>query len=146
MGNYGLISRPLHDLLPKDLWIFKEYFLFSGFHWSKVATQAFQQLKDSMITAPTLAILSSAKTFELEIDASSQGIGVVLMQQGHPTAFINKSLGPRHQGLSVYEKELLAILFALEKWHHYPIIGHFIIRTDYQRINCSIGVRLNTPT
>ena len=52
----------------------------------------------------------------METDASSQGIRAVLMQEGRPLTFISKTLGPRRQKLSVYEKELLAIVHVVQKW------------------------------
>jgi hypothetical protein len=55
-----------------------------------------------------------SKHFTLETDASELGVGAVLMQLGHPIAFISKALGPRSKGLSTYEKEYLAILIAVD--------------------------------
>lgn len=55
----------------------------------------------------------------VETDASDKGIGAILMQNGHPIAFLSRALGPRHQGLSTYEKESLAIMLAVEKWRPY---------------------------
>lgn len=43
-------------------------------------------------------------------------MGIVLHQNGHPLAFISKPLSPRNQGLTVYEKEYLAILMAMDQW------------------------------
>lgn len=51
----------------------------------------------------------------METDASGICIGVVLMQEGHPLAYISKGLTASHVGLSVYEKELLALVFAMIK-------------------------------
>jgi len=45
---------------------------------------------------------------KIETDTSTQGVGAVLMQEGHLLAYISRTLGPKWQGLSVYEKELLA--------------------------------------
>lgn len=53
------------------------------------------------------------KTFRVETDASNGGVGAFLMQDGHPISFISRSLGPKWQHLSVYEKELLALVFAV---------------------------------
>lgn len=61
------------------------------------------------------------------------GIGAVLMQKGHPLAFISKSLGPKWQNLSVYEKELLEIVTAVQKWEQYLLGDHFIIGTDQKK-------------
>jgi hypothetical protein len=66
-----------------------------------------------------LALPNFAKTFVLEIDASDSGIGVVLMQEGHPLAFLSKSLGPKSRGLSTYENEYMAILIAIQQWRPY---------------------------
>lgn len=63
------------------------------------ASVAFHVLKDALVTAPVLALPDYDKPFIIEIDANSSGIGVVLMQQGHPIAYINKSLAPRHQAI-----------------------------------------------
>jgi hypothetical protein len=63
-----------------------------------------------------LALPNFNETFEVETDACDYGVGAVLMQKGHPIAFLSKALGPKNRGLSTYEKECLAILMAVEKW------------------------------
>lgn len=68
-----------------------------------------------MIIAPVLSLPDMTETFVIETDASNIGIGVVLMQQGHPVAFVSKGLSMRQQFLSAYEKELLTILVAIKK-------------------------------
>lgn len=71
----------------------------------------------------------------IETDASGAGMGVVLQQNGHPIAFISKAFGPRTQALSIYERELLAITFAVTKWRYYMKQGlFFLIKTDHESI------------
>jgi hypothetical protein len=71
------------------------------------------------MTTPVLAMPDFSKPFCIETDASNRGVGAVLLQQGHPLAFISKPFGPHTQGLSTYEKEYMAILAAIEHWRSY---------------------------
>lgn len=59
------------------------------------------------------------KQFIIETDASNNGIGAVLMQEGRPIAYLSKALCPENLGLSTYEKEPLAVLMATQKWRTY---------------------------
>jgi hypothetical protein len=59
------------------------------------------------------------RPFIIETDACDVGIGAVLMQDGHPLAFLSKALGPKFRGLSTYEKEYMAILLAVQQWRSY---------------------------
>ena len=101
-------------------------------------------LKQALYTAPVLALLDFSLPFHNETDASGSGIGAVLQQNGHPIAFISKALSPRNQGLSVYEKEYLAILMAVEQWRHYLLQGEFFIHTDHRSLIHLNEQRLHT--
>jgi len=132
--GYASIGKPLTDLLKKD-----------GFKWGNEAEKSFQALKQAMTTTLVLAMPNFEVPFEIENDASSQGIGAVLQQNKHPIAFINRTLGPRWQNLSVYEKELLAIVFAVQKWEQYLLGRPFIIRTDQKSLKYLLDQKLSTP-
>ena len=58
------------------------------------------------------------------------GFRAVLMQESHPIAYLSKALSPRHQALSAYEKEFMAVVKAVEKWRPYLLGKHFIIKID----------------
>lgn len=132
--SFGVIAKPLTELLKKD-----------AFSWSPAAQLSFDQLKVALTTAPVLALPDLSQPFIVETDACTRGIGAVLMQNKHPLAFISKALSPRQQTLSVYEKELLAIILATKQWHYYLISGHFIIRTDQKSLKHLIDQKVTTP-
>jgi hypothetical protein len=83
------------------------------FVWTQDHQVVFDTLKQALISAPVLALPNFAKPFVIETDAYDVGIGVVLIQEGHPLAFLSKALGPKSRGLSTYEKEYMAILLAV---------------------------------
>lgn len=93
-------------------------------------TVAFQYLKQAMIVSSVLALPNFSRPFILEVDACHTGVGAVLMQDRRPLAFLSQSLSKRHQGLSTYEKKLIALLIAVDRWGHYLHPHHFIIKTD----------------
>lgn len=91
-----------------------------------------------------MALPNFAKIFVIETDASDKGIRAVLMHEGHPLAYVSKALGPKTSTLSVYEKEYLAILLAVEQWRPYLQLKEFIIRTDHKSLTNLNEQRLHT--
>ena len=134
--DYGKLAQPLTRLCKTS----------GGLEWSEEADKAFNQLKWAMTKAPVLVIPDYNQEFVVETNASGNGIGAVLMQQGHPIAFISKALSPKHQSLSVYDKEMFAVLFAVKKWHHFLIRRHFIIKTDHQPLKYLLEQKVVTPS
>jgi hypothetical protein len=87
-----------------------------------------------MTTTPVLALPNFNTTFTVETDACGEGIGAILMQAGQPIAFLSKALGDKHKNLSIYEKEFLALIMAVERWKHYLKRQEFIILTDHKSL------------
>lgn len=125
--NYGLLAKPLTALLKKQ-----------AFLWSEPAQQAFQSLKQAMTNTPVLALPNFEKTFVVETDACNTGVGAVLSQEGHPVAYYSKALGVASQKTSIYEKEFLAIVMAVDRWRFYLSRAPFVIKTDHQSL-CHLG-------
>ena len=132
--HFGTIARPLTALTKKD-----------AFAWNEEAQGAFEELKETLCNAPVLALPRFDKQFVVETDACGVGIGAVLMQDGHPLAYISRHLKGKQLHLSIYEKELLAVVYAVQKWRHYLLTSHFIIKTDQRSLKYLLEQRLNTP-
>lgn len=86
--------------------------------WTSLTDEAFHHLKNALSQAPVLAILDFKKQFVLETDAGDIGFGAVLMQEGHPIAYLSKPVCAKNQALSTYEKECMAIILAMENGDH----------------------------
>ena len=132
--HYGMISQRLTHLLRKNI----------PFVWSSEAQSAFDQLKRALTTAPVLPLPNFQKQFVIETDACDTGVGAVLLQDGHPLAFVSKGLGLRTKGLSTYEKEYMAVLLAVERWRTYLQHAEFLILTDHISLSHLEDQRLHT--
>ena len=95
-----------------------------------------------MHKALVLATLEFIKTFIMESDALGNGIGVVLMQEGHPLTFTSHSIKGKNLKRPNYENEMLAILHILQQWCPYLIGRHFKVKTDHDSLKYFLEQRL----
>lgn len=100
--GYGLIARPLYDLLKKGT-----------YHWNEMDEQAFCALKKVMTTPLMLPLPNFSEELVIETDVCEDRVGEVLMQTNHPLAFHSKSLGPQYTRLSFCEKEMIVIIVVI---------------------------------
>nr|GEV29659.1 gypsy/Ty3 retroelement polyprotein [Tanacetum cinerariifolium] len=112
---------------PKKIEAMPDWPLPTNIKQLREAQVAFEKLKQEITEAPVLALLDFNEEFIIDIDASSYGIGAVLQQRGHPIAFLSKTLAPKHQALSAYKKELLAV----SKW--LPKLLGFDYEIEYKK-------------
>jgi hypothetical protein len=113
--NFSQIARPLTHLLAKDaLFIFTEESL-----------QAFQTLKKALISAPVIQPPNWHLPFEIMCDASDYAIGVVLGQlmdkKQYAISYVSKTLTGPQLNYTTMEKELLAVVSAIEKFRSYLV-------------------------
>ncbi|KAK9120697.1 hypothetical protein Syun_018314 [Stephania yunnanensis] len=99
-----MIAAPMMRLTKKD----------DRFDWSHECEDAFWELKRKLTSAPVLALPVASRGFSVYIDASDTGLGRVLMQDGHLTAYLSRRLRPNEVNYSVHDLKLAAVVFALK--------------------------------
>ena len=112
--NFSDIARTLFNLTRKE----------APFIWASPQEMSFRTLIQAFVTAPVLALPDHFKPFRLITDASGFATGTILEQPDalicwHPVAYHSKSLQPAERNYEIHDKELLAIVRALEIFCHY---------------------------
>jgi len=108
-------AHPLFDLSQND----------AGWRWREAEHSAFNRLKQSVTAAPVLISPNSTRPFCIEADSSNFMTGAVLSQvsaeddKWHPVTFLSKSLSSIEQNYEIHDKEMLAIIQALQEWRHF---------------------------
>ena len=120
--NLSALTEPLRNLLKKD----------REFAWSPSHQKAFQKTKEAICRDVTLAYFDPKKEVVLEVDASTQGLGAALMQEGQPIAFASKSLTDTERRYANIEREMLAVVYACEKFHAYVYGRAFTVLSDHK--------------
>nr|GEY29221.1 reverse transcriptase domain-containing protein [Tanacetum cinerariifolium] len=122
------IARPMTRLLEKD----------TSFFFSKESVEAFQTLKRKLAEAPILISPDWDLPFELMCDASDFAIGVVLgkHQEKHfrPIHYASKTIIKAESNYTTTEKEMLAVVYAFEKFRSYLIMDKSIVYTDHSAL------------
>ena len=116
------VTHPLHNLLQKGV----------PWNWSSSQAEAFQQVKSLIVDSPTLSFYDPNRELTLENDASEYGLGSTLMQEGKPIAFASRALSSSEKNYAQIEKEMLAILFGLNKFHHFTYGRNVTAVTDHK--------------
>lgn len=127
--NCSTISEPLNKLLRKD----------SEFIWETDQSQAFEDLKNKLSEKVALSQPDFQKLFILETDASSTGLGAVLLQKNdkdeeEPILFMSMMLTETERRYPITQKEMLGALWSMEYCHYYLYGREFILRTDHKAL------------
>ena len=103
------ITKPLRDLTRQDAeWI-----------WDEPQQSAFECLKQAVSAMPVLRYYNLKEDVTIQCDASQRGLGAALLQGGQPVAYASRALTDTEVNYAQIEKELLAIVFASEKFDSY---------------------------
>ena len=86
--------------------------------WDQEHQGAFDGIKTVISSLPVLAYFDAKAEHTIQCDASKQGLGAVLLQEGQPMMYISRTLTETEQRYSNIERELLAVVFALERLDH----------------------------
>ena len=101
------------------------------FDWNSKCKDNFQKLKEMITSALVLKIADPEGKFVVCTDACKQGIGGVLMQDGHVISYESRKLKEHEKNYATHDLELAAIIHALKMWRHYLMGKKFELRTDH---------------
>ena len=127
------LSSPLRDLCKQD----------SEYQWGPEHCKAFTNVKDEISGATNLQFYDSKKTLTLQVDASTRGLGAALIQDKGPVAFASKALTETECRYSNIEREMLGIVFGLERFHHYVFGRHTLVETDHKPLESIVQKSLH---
>ncbi|GFW04409.1 retrovirus-related Pol polyprotein from transposon 17.6 [Trichonephila clavipes] len=134
--GFSNIARPLHKLTESKQ---------KKFQWTKECEDSFLQLKEALTSSPILIYPQPDKPFILDTDASNESVGAVLSQeidgQERVVAYWSKCLSKPERNYCVTRKELLAIVKAIEHFHHYLYGQKFLLRTDHASLTWLMNFR-----
>ncbi|WVZ70349.1 hypothetical protein U9M48_019024 [Paspalum notatum var. saurae] len=114
--SFSRIAKPMTSLLEKG----------APFIWTKERQAAFYELKKRLTTTPVLTLPDLTKSFTVYCDASKEGLGCVLMQEG--------KLRKHKVNYSTHDLELAAVVHALKIWRHYLFGNRCEIYTDHKSL------------
>ena len=134
LPHFSIVTKPLNDMLK----------IYSVWNWDYEQQEAFTKIKTMVTSAPTLAYFDPNKPTTVIADASSYGIGGVLLQESdgkqHSVAFCSRTLTPTEQQYAQIERECLACVWSCEKFIQYLRGLHsFRLITDHKLIVPLIG-------
>ena len=126
--DFSKIARPLCRLLEKD----------TTFSFDDSCKAAFEEIKIRLVQAPIIAAPEWDQGFEMMCDASDFAMGAVLRQRKEKIFgaiyYASRTLNEAQENYSTTEKEMLAIVFACEKFRPYILGSHIIVHTDHAAI------------
>lgn len=134
--NFSDLTFPYRQLLKKD----------APWTWAEPQQQAFTAIKQLISSAPVLSHYNPQKELVIQTDASSKGLGSCLMQDGHPISFASRALTDCETRYAQIEKELLAIVYACEKFNNYVYGRDVTVQSDHKPLESIFAKPMSTTT
>jgi hypothetical protein len=122
--GFSKISKPMTEFLEKD----------KKFKWTSTCKASFQELKKRLTTTLILLMLDMEKLLSIYCDASGQGLGCVLMQDGHVVAYASRQLRKDEAHYPTHDLELAAVIHTLKIWRHYLMGKRCELYTDHKSL------------
>jgi hypothetical protein len=104
------------------------------FEWTPRCEASFQELKKRLTTTPVLTMPDMERPFLIYCDASGQGLGCVLMQDGHVVAYASRQLRKHEEKYPTHDLELAAVVHTLKIWRHYIIGKRCEVYSDHKSL------------
>ncbi|PAA47069.1 hypothetical protein BOX15_Mlig004214g7 [Macrostomum lignano] len=120
--NFSALASPLRQLLKKDV----------AWNWGKWQEEAYEAIKESLCKAPLLGQFNLDQSVILSVDASKDGLGAALMQDGHVIEYASSSMTPAQKKYAQIEKEFLAIVFGCCRFRQYLWGRHVQVESDHK--------------
>ena len=133
MPNMDTVSAPLRELLEKNV----------AWHWGQEQEESFERLKQMAWSTPVLGYYDPSKPLILSVDASSKGLGAVLLQDGKPLAYASGALTPTQERYAQIDKETLAIVYGAQKFHQFIYGSPTHIESDHKPLQCILSKPLH---
>jgi hypothetical protein len=122
--EFSKISKPMTELLAKG----------KTFEWTPRREASFQEVKKRITMALVLTMPDMEKPFSIYYKASGQGLGCVLMQDGHVVAYASRQLRKHKEKYPTHDLELAALVHALKIWGHYIIGKRCEVYSDHKSL------------
>jgi hypothetical protein len=104
------------------------------FEWTPRREASFQELKKRLTTTLVLTMPDVERPFSIYYDASGQGLGCILMQDGHVVAYASRQLRKHEEKYPTHDLELAAVVHYLKIWRHYIIGKRCDVYSDHKRL------------
>jgi hypothetical protein len=122
--GFSKIAQSMSSLLEKGRY----------FKWDEKCQDSFDQLKKRLMSPPVLIMPDLQKGFDIYCDACGQGLGCVLMQEGHVIAYASRQLRKHELNYPTHDLELAAVVHALKIWRHYIMGTKCQVYTDHKSL------------